>query len=177
MENETYWRSFKMSWGLYYIYLGQFQTPALLVDGLLFYFLSMAVSDLPTFTARAAYACLGLWIVFTKILKLIPHFCRHPADMKFIPLSIGFSYFHGFLNLFALCTMQVTGWGTQDLEMLQSIRAGTDDDSDEASLLADDEDEEERFHGPKPVICPVRLDLLAKHCLLCFFVGPKHHSH
>ena len=33
---------------------------------------------------------------FLHLVNLIPHFCRRPSDMKFIPLSIAFSYFHAF---------------------------------------------------------------------------------
>ncbi|KAK3109663.1 hypothetical protein LTR53_016839, partial [Teratosphaeriaceae sp. CCFEE 6253] len=86
MRRESYWCSRRYLWGLYVIYLGQFQTPALLIDGLLFALLSSMVHE--TDHAKFAYAFLGAWILFTKILKLIPHFVRYPQDMVYIPVSI-----------------------------------------------------------------------------------------
>lgn len=125
MRDEKYWCSPKYFWGLYYIYIGQFQTPALLIDGLLYFYLSMAVSAWSMKTALASYLGLAAWIFFTKILKMIPHFRRYPQDMKFIPLLIAFSYFHGVLNLYALCTMHATHWGSQNLSNLQQARTQT----------------------------------------------------
>ncbi|KAJ2998776.1 hypothetical protein NUW58_g215 [Xylaria curta] len=122
MSKETYWYSPRYIWGLYYIYLGQFQTPALLIDGLLFFFLSLALKTASTNTANIAYVCLGVWICFTKLVKLIPHFWRYPSDMKFIPLSILFSYAHGFINLYAAFTLQTTQWGSQNLSELEGAR-------------------------------------------------------
>ncbi|KAI1435244.1 putative polysaccharide synthase Cps1 [Xylaria sp. CBS 124048] len=122
MRKETYWYSLRYFWGLYYIYIGQFQTPALLWDGLLFFLLSQSLINASSGTANLAYASLGLWIFFTKLLKLIPHFYKHPSDMRFVPLSILFSYAHGFLNLYAACTLHVTGWGSQKLRELEVAR-------------------------------------------------------
>jgi hypothetical protein len=68
------------------------------------------------------YLCFGLWIFSTKIVKLIPHFWRHPTDVRFIPLLIAFSYAHGFLDICALCTMRNTVWGSQDLKQLEGLR-------------------------------------------------------
>ncbi|KAI1824284.1 putative polysaccharide synthase Cps1 [Xylaria intraflava] len=125
MRGESYWCSPRYLWGLYYIYIGQFQTPALLWDGLLFLSLSSSLTNASTGTARLAYVSLGAWVFFTKLVKLIPHFCKHPSDMKFIPLSILFSYAHGFLNLYAACTLHVTGWGSQKLSELEIAREDT----------------------------------------------------
>ena len=100
------------------IYLGQFQQPALLTDGALLFFLCQATQGI-----ERKYPCLlllGLWILFTKVLKLIPHFCRHPSDVKFIPVSIIFSYLHGFINIYALFTLHVTVWGSQNLDELKA---------------------------------------------------------
>ncbi|KAK4495717.1 hypothetical protein PRZ48_012985 [Zasmidium cellare] len=126
MENEKYWCSLRYLWGCYYIYLGQFQTPALLVDGMSFLLLSLALWDATATTARAAYIALACWIVFTKNLKLIPHFCKYPQDMRFIPIGIGFSYLHGLMNLYAAFTMKKTHWGSQNLSSLQQSRAANE---------------------------------------------------
>lgn len=119
MTNETYWRSLKYAWGTYVIYFGQFQTPSLLVDGCLVYLLCKALADSsPAFRSW----CLGLfaaWLLFTKVVKLISHFTRHPSDLVFLPCMILFSYFHGFLNMYAVCTMTQTKWGSQNLASLE----------------------------------------------------------
>lgn len=128
MTNESYWRSMRHAWGAYVIYLGQFQTPALLVDGLLFYLLHLALVDASAGVRKYAFIAFGAWIFFTKNLKMIPHYIRHPADMRFIPISVAFSYIHGFFNVYALCTLGTTIWGSQKLEQLEKPKAETNDE-------------------------------------------------
>lgn len=121
MRKETYWCSWKYAWGCYVIYFGQYQTPALLFDGILAGLLYQAMKPHPIH-ATAAYLALGLWLFFTKIMKMIPHFIRHPVDMKFIPASILFSYLHGFINVYAKLTLTTTSWGSQNLAQLEQAR-------------------------------------------------------
>lgn len=122
MANETYWRSFKYAWGCYVVYCGQFQTPALLVDGFLSYLLACVAGN--SRYAVCAYVGFALWILFTKTIKLIPHFWNYPSDLRFVPVSIAFSYLHGLINLYALCTLNTTTWGTQQLDLLEESRVG-----------------------------------------------------
>ena len=114
MTNESYWRSLRYCWGTYVIYAGQSPTPVFLVGSLLFGLLLKTMSASTDHTILGS-TMLGSWILFTKVLKLIPHFTRHPGDLKFIPLSIIFSYLHGFINIYALVTLHVTVWGSQIL--------------------------------------------------------------
>ena len=123
MTNETYWRSRKYWWGVYFIYLGQFQTPALLVDTLQFVLQFKATKYWSGPYPAIALASLVMWILFTKLVKLTPHLCRHPEDLKFLLVSIIFSYLHGFINIYALFTLHVTAWGSQDLDQLKQARA------------------------------------------------------
>ncbi|KAI0390678.1 putative polysaccharide synthase Cps1 [Xylariaceae sp. FL0594] len=116
MKEETYWYSRQYLWGLYYIYISQFQVPVVLFDGLLFFLLSIMVEQASQFTANLCYAALTTWILFMKVVKLIPHFCKFPADIRFIPVSILFCYVHGFLSLYGAFTMHYTGWGSQRLD-------------------------------------------------------------
>lgn len=133
MSKEAYWCSPRYLWGFYYIYIGQFQTPALLVDGLLFFCLWLALRTASSTTAALAYTGLGAWIFFTKLVKLIPHFYKYPSDMKFIPLSILFSYLHGFINLYGIWTLDATTWGSQNLSQLEVARTdmGTSESENE----------------------------------------------
>nr|POF18484.1 hyaluronan synthase [Quercus suber] len=118
MKKETYWRARKYAWGCYIIYFGQYQTPAFAFDGILVALLYQATRPCPSH-ASTAFIILGCWLFFTKIMKMIPHFIRHPTDMRFIPLSILFSYLHGFVNMYAWFTLRTTAWGSQNLTKLE----------------------------------------------------------
>jgi hypothetical protein len=50
---------------------------------------------------------MAIWIVFTKFVKLLGHFIRYPSDIILLPISIVFGYFHGFIKLYALLTLNV----------------------------------------------------------------------
>ncbi|KAK3066460.1 hypothetical protein LTR53_017186, partial [Teratosphaeriaceae sp. CCFEE 6253] len=145
MQRESYWCSRRYLWGFYVIYLGQFQTPALLIDGLLFALLGRVVCN--SDHAPSAYACLGAWILFTKILKLIPHFVRYPQDMVYIAVSILVSYLHGFINIYALLTQSNTHWGSQQLDSLQHARAR---DAEVVPLLRSAMSDGEVYREPTP---------------------------
>ncbi|KAG9839834.1 glycosyltransferase family 2 protein, partial [Aureobasidium melanogenum] len=110
MQTTTYWYDTHI-WSLYAIYIGQFQTPAFLIDGSLLTLLYRGMSDYDSYTRNSAILALIGWILFTKIVKIIPHFCEFPQDIKFIPGMICFSYFHGLLNVYALITRDNKVWG------------------------------------------------------------------
>ena len=59
-------------------------------------------------TARY-YAVLGqlTWMLITKYVKLHGLFVRHPMDLAFLPVSILFGYFHGFIKLYAAGTLNM----------------------------------------------------------------------
>ena len=44
---------------------------------------------------------------FTKVVKLMGLFLRNPSDIKFLPVSIVFGYFHGLIKLYALATLKM----------------------------------------------------------------------
>lgn len=44
---------------------------------------------------------------FTKVVKLMGLFRRHPADICYLPLSIVFGYLHGLIKLYALITLNM----------------------------------------------------------------------
>ena len=113
MENEQYWCSLKMWWGLYVIYIGQFQTPAILCELILSMLLYFAIGG-PS-AAQDYWIAFGCWIFVAKNLKMIPHYCRHPKDLVFLPGLMLFSYYHGLLNVYAACTMTNTHWGNKAL--------------------------------------------------------------
>ena len=54
------------------------------------------------------YAMLGqtVWMLITKYVKLHGLFRREPIDLIYLPVSIAFGWFHGFIKLFALLTLR-----------------------------------------------------------------------
>lgn len=47
------------------------------------------------------------WMLVTKYVKLHALFVRNPADLIFLPASILFGYFHGFIKLYAFFTLRM----------------------------------------------------------------------
>jgi hypothetical protein len=43
--------------------------------------------------------------VFAKTIKLVPHLLRNPGDVRFIPVSIFFGYFHNLIKLYGCITV------------------------------------------------------------------------
>lgn len=44
-------------------------------------------------------------LVFAKTIKLIPHLLRNPGDVRFIPVSVAFGYFHNLIKLYGCITV------------------------------------------------------------------------
>ena len=44
-------------------------------------------------------------LVFAKTIKLIPHLLRNPGDVRFVPVSILFGYFHNLIKLYGCITV------------------------------------------------------------------------
>nr|POE89749.1 hypothetical protein CFP56_20218 [Quercus suber] len=124
MRKEAYWCTWKYAWGFYVIYFGQYQSPSFAFDGILATLLHQAMKPYPDH-ALTAFLLLGLWLIFTKIMKVIPHFIRHPADIRFIPVSILFGYLHGLISVYARFTLRTTAWGSQNLTKLENLRSGS----------------------------------------------------
>jgi hypothetical protein len=144
MAKETYW--YRTHWfGLYVIYVSQFFQFALLNDIVSFALLAYATSGAGY--QRFALIILAAWIFFTKIVKLIPHFLRHPADLRFVPVSIAFSYFHSLLRLYCWLTLTNTKWSGKDLKKLEHARAT---DSQVVPMLKEAVAATEPYHEPTP---------------------------
>lgn len=57
------------------------------------------------------------WILATKLVKLLPHFRRHPRDLGFFPLYVAWAYYHGLcIKLRALLTLGNTEWTGRNLD-------------------------------------------------------------
>lgn len=49
-------------------------------------------------------AFLSLWSA-TKYVKFLGYYARYPTDLRFLPISILFGYFHNFIKLKGLFTL------------------------------------------------------------------------
>lgn len=127
MNNETYWCSRRYAWGCYIIYFSMFQQPSLFVDLGFAYLLSLILAPCSADTQSLCWILFLVWVLFTKIVRLIPHFLRHPIDMVHIPMLVAFGYFHGFLNIYALCTLTQTAWGGKDIAALSKDKPEKDE--------------------------------------------------
>lgn len=79
------------------------------MDTILSYLLYRSVTAIPpelaNVTSLNAFYLFITWLLFTKTVKLWPHFYRHPQDIKFIPAQVLFGYCHGFIKLYTLLTL------------------------------------------------------------------------
>ncbi|KAF2868613.1 nucleotide-diphospho-sugar transferase [Massariosphaeria phaeospora] len=51
---------------------------------------------------------------FAKTVKLVPHLLRNPGDVRFVPVSVCFGYFHNLIKLYGCITVTETTWGTRE---------------------------------------------------------------
>lgn len=96
-------------WSCYALYLSFLNPPSIVYDGLLGYILYRSVLGTPAdqMIVAPSTVCTAffLWLLFTKTVKLWPHFYRHPDQMKFIPILVLFGYFHSLVKLYCLLTL------------------------------------------------------------------------
>ncbi|KAH6884510.1 glycosyltransferase like family 2-domain-containing protein [Thelonectria olida] len=52
----------------------------------------------------------------SKMVKIIPHFMRHPRDMGLVFYQIAFAYVHSFIKLWALLTFWDCDWSGRNLD-------------------------------------------------------------
>lgn len=43
--------------------------------------------------------------IFAKTIKLVPHLLRNPGDVRMIPVSVAFGYFHNLIKLYGCMTV------------------------------------------------------------------------
>lgn len=107
--DRTVWWS--QPWCVYAVYWASFFNFALFYDIALICTLQQTTFG----SSWKALALLGSWIFASKMVKLIPHFRRCPADILLIPAYIPFAYWHSFIKLYALFTFYECGWGGRNL--------------------------------------------------------------
>lgn len=84
--------------------------------------LFIATKEVPEWSSTILMISFAIWLVFTKIAKLVPHLYRYPMDVRFIPVAIVFGYLHGFIKIYALLTLNMVSCRCCDYE--ESADAG-----------------------------------------------------
>ncbi|KAF2476104.1 uncharacterized protein BDR25DRAFT_211927 [Lindgomyces ingoldianus] len=108
------WKNYP--WSLYAVFQTTVTQWAFLYDCLLFACFYFALSEL----GYSDWRCELLWAlflghyVFSKTIKLMPHLLRNPGDVRFVPVSVLFGYFHNLIKLYGCITVTETTWGTRE---------------------------------------------------------------
>ena len=114
-------------WSLYAVFQTTITQWAFLLDCLLFASFHFALSEAGYYAVDSEVQpqaeqwqpslFWGLFLahfVFAKTIKLVPHLLRNPGDVRFIPVSVAFGYFHNLIKLYGCITVTETTWGTRE---------------------------------------------------------------
>ena len=104
-------------WCTYALHIATFTSLAFLFDPLLLASCWWATAGWKLENRQYAFwAQFVFMFAFTKVVKLVGLFRRHPRDVIFLPVSIVFGYFHGLIKLYALMTLHMVSvrfsWAT-----------------------------------------------------------------
>lgn len=110
--------SSKYPWSLYAVFQTTITQWAFLLDVLLLASFHFALKDAGYYATSEGqrnkaeqwqltlcWALFGAHWVFAKTIKLVPHLLRNPGDVRFIPVSIAFGYFHNLIKLYGCITV------------------------------------------------------------------------
>ena len=101
-------------WCTYALHIATFTSLAFLMDPLLLAMCWWATADWDMKSRQHAWWAQFIFMFgFTKVVKLVGLFRRHPSDVVYLPVSIIFGYFHGLIKLYALATLNMTSWGSR----------------------------------------------------------------
>lgn len=103
----TYVPNRQQPWSTYALHIATFTSLSVAFDPLIIF---LAIKATETWSPRQQNIVLGLqlsFMLFSKVIKLVGLFMREPADLIFLPVSIIFGYFHGFIKLYAGLTLRM----------------------------------------------------------------------
>ncbi|KIW04745.1 uncharacterized protein PV09_04473 [Verruconis gallopava] len=108
-------------WSMYATNISLFINFALLWDPLLLISLQNATAGLPN--RKLLTTVMIVWILSSKVVKLVPYLLRNPTDIVLLPLYFAFAYAHSLLKLYALATFSDISWGSRsDVDENQRTR-------------------------------------------------------
>lgn len=100
-------------WCTYALHFATFTSLAWLFDPLILLSIWWGTASWDPETRWSIFIAEVVWMFgFTKVIKLVGLFRRNPQDLMFLPVSILFGYFHGFIKLYALFTLNIVSHGT-----------------------------------------------------------------
>lgn len=102
----------RYTWSYFMVYWAGILNFALLWDAALFY--TIFQSHIHPLSIWAFV----MWLLATKIIKIVPHLGRHPADIALVVTQIAFAYAHSFIKLWALLTFWDCDWSGRNLDAL-----------------------------------------------------------
>ena len=113
MANPSRYRSYP--WSLYAVFQTTITQWAFVYDCALVGLFYMALGEAGYYNADAEdeqrQSRMLLWalflghMLFSKTIKLVPHLLRNPGDIRFVPVSILFGYFHNFIKFYGFITV------------------------------------------------------------------------
>lgn len=59
------------------------------------------------------------WILFSKMVKITPHFVDHPSDLVWLPGYLVFAYAHSFIKLYCGLTFWNDEWTGRNLGLTE----------------------------------------------------------
>ncbi|KAH6684823.1 nucleotide-diphospho-sugar transferase [Plectosphaerella plurivora] len=77
----------------------------------------------------AGICAFAIWLILTKVVKIIPHLMRHPADNSLVIAQIAFAYTHSIIKFWALVTFWDCDWSGRKLDDINTedkVAGGTD---------------------------------------------------
>jgi cellulose synthase/poly-beta-1,6-N-acetylglucosamine synthase-like glycosyltransferase len=108
-------------WSAFMVYWAALFNFALIWDALLIALLVKSEGTRPT-----EVMLLLIWMFWTKVVKIIPHFLRHPSEFPLVICQILFGYFHSFIKLWALITFCDCDWSGRNLSEIGGEQAELD---------------------------------------------------
>jgi hypothetical protein len=132
--DRTVWTA--QPWCVYAVFITSFFNFALFTDAALVYLLYAS-----KWASATNLALLALWMVASKLVKIVPHFKRHPGDLLYLPGQILFGYYHSLIKLWALFTFWDITWGTRDLAHIEVDGSDSVDREEAIGLLNDGGDD------------------------------------
>lgn len=104
---------YQQPWSTYALHIATFTSLSVAFDPLIICLTHLATVEWSGNYHLYALVAQILWMLVTKYVKLHALFAQNPADLIYLPVSILFGYFHGFIKLWALGTLRVTSWGSR----------------------------------------------------------------
>ncbi|GKU06033.1 unnamed protein product [Fusarium langsethiae] len=102
---------FRYPWSAFMLYWASLFNFAILWDVLLIFTLVKSANAGPS-----DVVLLLIWMFWTKVVKLVPHFLKYPSDFPLIVCQVVFGYVHSFIKLWAWITFWDCGWSGRNLE-------------------------------------------------------------